>query len=441
MTSVLDVYMYGIRAGELRRSSRTTITFTYDEPYRSADWATPLSLSMPLSQRQHRGAVVVAFLWGLLPDNLEVVARWARRFGVPRRDPMGLLAHVGQEVAGAVQLATPGGGTPEGGTSDGATPDGGIHGGAVETVDESWIAGRLRELRTDSTAWMPATDRGLFSLAGTQPKMALRFDGHDWSLSSGSDPTTHIIKPAVPGLIDHDINEHLCLAAAAGAGVRSAPSRVMRFEDERAIVVRRYDRLVDEAGTVTRVHQEDLCQALGVPPESKYQSDGGPGPESIVALLRRVDPIGRMELVPRFLDGLAVNWVLVGSDAHAKNYSLLLSGPQVRMAPLYDVASALPYPDLDLRRVRSAMKLGGTYDLDYITGSNWRRLAESTSQDPDALLERIADLCRRLPTAMASAVADDAVQELGSDLPERLCDRLTTRAAQCLNRLDDAGRA
>jgi serine/threonine-protein kinase HipA len=425
VTSVLDVLMSGVAAGELRRSSRATITFTYDESYRSADWATPLSLSMPLSQHQYRGPVVAAFLWGLLPENLDVVARWARQFDVRRGDLMGLLAHVGHEVAGAVQFLPPAAVRP--------TVDVG-----GEWVDEAWIAGRLRELRIDSAAWTPATEQGLFSLAGAQPKMALRFDGSRWSMPSGSEPTTHILKPAVAGLADHDINEHLCLAAAAGVGVPSSPSRVIRFEDQRAIVVRRYDRILDTAGTVTRVHQEDLCQALGVHPERKYQSEGGPGPESIVALLRRVDPIGQMQLVPRFLDGLVVNWLLLGSDAHAKNYSLLLSGPQVRMAPLYDVASALPYPELDPRRVRSAMKIDGTYDLDYITGSNWRKLAESSSRDPDGLVARIAELCERLPAAMVKAASDDGIRQLGGAMAERLCEGLTKRASQCLGRLGDS---
>ena len=131
-----------------------------------------------------------------------------------------------------------------------------------------------------------------------------------------------------------------------------------------------------------------------------------------------------------------VNWLLLGSDAHAKNYSLLLSGPQVRMAPLYDVASAFPYPELDLRRVRSAMKIGGTYDLDYVAGSSWQKLAESSSWAPDILLARIADLCQRLPVAMSTAADDDGIRQLAGDLAQRLCASVSERASLCLDRLD-----
>src|SRR5205814_1903999 len=114
---------------------------------------------------------------------------------------------------------------------------------------------------------------------------------------------------------------------------------------ERVIVVERYDRQRTTDGAVARIHQEDLCQALGVMPTAKYQNEGGPTPEDIVALLRHnVSPAAAAaESVDRFAGMLAFNWIIGGTDAHAKNYSVLLHGPQVRLAPAYDVASALVY--------------------------------------------------------------------------------------------------
>jgi serine/threonine-protein kinase HipA len=120
----------------------------------------------------------------------------------------------------------------------------------------------------------------------------------------------------------------------------------------------------DGADGPLRVHQEDLCQALSVDPSLKYESDGGPGPVRIIEFLREVmDARRARETVWRFVDALAWNWLIAGTDAHAKNYSLLLAGGQIRLAPLYDVASALPYPGVHERRLRPAMRVGRDYQV------------------------------------------------------------------------------
>src|SRR5690606_30993319 len=103
----------------------------------------------------------------------------------------------------------------------------------------------------------------------------------------------------------------------------SARSEVARFEDEVAIVIERYDRvpLPDQPSGATpqlvRVHQEDMCQALSVLPTRKYQNEGGPGPEAIVSLLREHSSAAR-EDVRTFVDALTFNWLIAGTDAHAK---------------------------------------------------------------------------------------------------------------------------
>lgn len=114
----------------------------------------------------------------------------------------------------------------------------------------------------------------------------------------------------------------------------------MRFKDEIAIVIERYDR--QHAGNeIIRVHQEDVCQALGLTPTKKYQNEGGPSPANIVELLRAYST-DRVADVDTFVAVIGFNWLIAGTDAHAKNFSLLLSAPHVRLAPLYDVASILP---------------------------------------------------------------------------------------------------
>src|SRR5262249_55447516 len=140
--------------------------------------------------------------------------------------------------------------------------------------------------------------------------------------------------------------------------------------------------------------------------------------------------------VNRFVDALAYNWIIGGTDAHAKNHSVLLSGFQVRLARLYDVASALPYDDIYVPRLRMAMKIGGEYGLDAVHGRHWRRFAQANRLAPDETGARIDALATRPPDAYTASAEDKAVQALKSQLPARLTDRIAAHAAQCRKKLE-----
>jgi serine/threonine-protein kinase HipA len=370
--------------------------------------------------------VVGAFLWGLLPDNEQVLDRWGRTYQVSPRNPFALLRHVGEDCAGAAQFVVPQ-----------RLPALQAGKGDVRWLTESEVAERLRVLRRDPAAWH-VHNTGQFSLAGAQAKTALYRDPAtgQWGEPSGAVATTHIVKPAVAGLDDHDLIEHLCLAAAKHVGLPAASSSIASFGAERAVVVERYDRRSTASGAV-RIHQEDLCQALGVPPTTKYQNEGGPTPEQIVELLRTATTSAAVatDSVNRFVDALAFNWLIGGTDAHAKNYSLLLAGAQVRLAPLYDLASALVYDDLYLPRLRMAMKIGGEYGVTAVCGRHWRRFADAVGLDPDGVVDRIAKLAARTPDAFAMAVEAPDVRELESPLAGRMADRIASAVADCHRRL------
>lgn len=380
---------------------------------------------MPVEMSTHKHGVTSAFMWGLLPDNEKVIARWASDYHVSPRNAFALLAHVGEECAGAVQFVQP------------ERVDEAAAGGHVEWLEPHEVAARIRLLRVDPTAWHAELHHGQFSLAGAQAKIALLRDGMRWGRPSGRIPTTHILKPAIEGFDDHDLNEHLCLRAARLLGLRAAPTEVVEFDDERAIVVERYDRVRGKE-CVFRVHQEDLCQAFGIPPTKEYQNEGGPTPASIVRLLREVDPEGAASSERAFLDALIFNWLIAGTDAHAKNYSLLLSGRQVRLAPLYDVASALPYPHLDRRRLRLAMTVGGEYRLDWIVGRHWQKLAEELRLEAEMLLRRASELAEGIGGAFATAAHEPAVRALDSSLPDELTRAVSARASECTRSLRSA---
>ena len=274
------------------------------------------------------------------------------------------------------------------------------------------MAQRLRDLRQDSTSWLGRSFTGQFSLAGGQAKTALLLRDERWGVPSGSAATTHIPKPAVAGLDDHDLNEHLCLDAARRAGLVAVRTKVTRFADESAVVVDRYDRR--EAGDeIIRVHQEDLCQALSKPPSLNYQNEGGPGPADVARLLRSaMPPRIADDAVWRFADALIWNKLIAGTDAHAKNYSLLLACNQVRLAPMYDVASALPY-DMHERRLRFAMKIGGDY-LVFASRNNWPGAARELSVDPDTtLVGRVRELAALVADVFADVAEAPEIEALG----------------------------
>jgi serine/threonine-protein kinase HipA len=423
---LLVLLIDGRRAGIIIEGPSGSLTLTYNDEWRESGDATPLSLSMPLTVSSHHDDVVRPFLWGLLPDNEQVLERWGREHQVSARNPFALLRHVGEDCAGTCQFAS----------LQRVDPLLAANGG-VDWIDETEIAERLRTLRHDPTAWHMARN-GQFSLAGVQAKTALHYDERTgrWGDPNGSTPTTHIIKPAITGFDDHDLNEFLCLGAARRLGLPAASARVMPFGDERAIVVERYDRVRAQAG-VRRVHQEDMCQALGVMPTAKYQNEGGPSPERIIGLIRQqISPVTvAEESVGRFVDALAFNWIIGGTDAHAKNYSLLLARQQVRLAPMYDVASALPYDDMYLPKLRMAMKIGGEYLLEGISGRHWRRFAQANNLSPESTIERVDDLAARVPDSFAAAARDVDVETAGGQLPGRLVERITARARRCRDAL------
>jgi serine/threonine-protein kinase HipA len=283
------------------------------------------------------------------------------------------------------------------------------------------------------------SDSGQFSLAGAQPKTALLFDGKRWGVPSGQIPTTHILKPGVAGLEGHAINEHFCLALARELGLPVASSRILHFEDQIAIAVERYDRLRRGDGVV-RVHQEDICQALAVHPAHKYENEGGPGARAITALLRE-NSREPNEDINTFVDALAFGWIVAATDGHAKNYSLLIGAEgKVRLAPLYDVASALPDRGLSMQKLTLAMKIGGKYRVGDIGPYQFRKLAADLELDEEEVLVRTHDMAARLPDQATLLLREMGTEGLSSQVLRRLSDALCARAKRCATELGRLGR-
>jgi serine/threonine-protein kinase HipA len=426
MISELVALLDGKEAGRVHRDGRGRLTFVYEDAWRTAAGAYPLSLSMPLGAKQHGSTVIEAFLWGLLPDNEHVLSRWAAKFQVSARNAFALIANVGEDCAGAVQFVTP-------------ERLSAVHSGKadkVEWLSESDIAKRLETLRVDHAAWRLPRDTGQFSLAGAQPKTALLLQNGRWGIPSGRLPTTHILKPPTGHFDGHAENEHICLMLARSLGLPTAQSKVMRFKGETAIVIERYDRQ-PKGNDIIRVHQEDICQALGIMPTKKYQNEGGPSAYDIVELLRTCSTDRQGDL-DTFIAAMGFNWLIAGTDAHAKNFSLLLGGRSVRLAPLYDIASILPYDDIDLQKVKLAMKIGGEYKLTNIGVQQWRKFAREMRIEPGELVELLMAMAKQIPDQVNAARARAREEGLQEAIIEGLTTQLVKRARACQRALESA---
>lgn len=399
MTDRLTVWFDGTFIGTLDQAVDGLLRFRYDENYRSTPGATPLSVSMPLLARDHADASVRPWIDNLLPDNDDVRVRWAREFDERRVTAFNLLKHMGADCAGAVQFLR-----------DGETFDGV---GDVVPLGDDEIAAHLRGLRQDDSAWDFEETGGRWSLGGQQGKFAL-VRGHDgrWGLPTGRTPSTHIFKVGVARLDDSDAAEYVTMQAARKLGLLSAEVELREFGDELAVVVERFDRTGWEAARLSstaprRIHQEDMCQALGLPRTLKYQADGGPSAGEVAALLGRVVAPRRLERArERFAEATVFNWLTAGTDAHAKNYALIHVGGTTALAPLYDLMSAaLVMGEQEVfYRGRLAMKLGGEYGIRRIGWRQVEKAAVDLAVDADWLVHRAREMWSGIPAAFGEAI-------------------------------------
>jgi serine/threonine-protein kinase HipA len=404
--SVLHIYLEGEHMGELHQLETGQHAFEYTDTWVKDHSDLPLSLSMPVNTERYEGLAVTNFLNGLLPDNDDIRKRWGQRFGVSPNNPFALLSHIGQDCPGAIEIIS-----ERSSNEDNLTP-----------LSEEDIGERLKELRGDASATRRKEDRGQFSLAGAQAKTAFHLEGEQWSLPAGSIPTTHILKPPVPGFEAQEANECFCLWLAANLGLKTTECFLQTFNSERAIVVKRFDRIQNHNGYIKRIHMEDLCQAFGVSPELKYQTDGGPSPEKILNLLEQCS-YPEIDKV-RFMGALFFNWLVLGTDAHAKNYSLMLLGKEgVALAPLYDISSYLPYAD-DPNYVSLAMKVMKKKKAGEIGRRHWEQLLGRVNMDVKQTMALLDDMLARFPETVLQTKKQALEAEMPKKFIEKLCDRM-----------------
>ncbi len=412
----LDVYINSRLAGQLQRLPSGAIDFQYDEGWLGWEHALPISISLPLREDRYSGDPVIAVFDNLLPDNVQIRRRIAERVKADDYGTYSLLAKVGRDCVGAMQLLPKG--QPPG-------PVGAVEGREV-SADE--MAGKIRELAL-APLGVTGDDEFRISIAGAQDKTAFLYWKGKWHTPHGTTATTHIVKPQIGRLADGiDLtqsveNEYLCLRLAAALGLPTARTEITDFGGERVLVVERFDRRWTRDGRLLRLPQEDCCQALSVPPTLKYESDGGPGIRDVLTLLKASDEPAVDQ--GTFLKAQIVFWLMGATDGHAKNFSISLrSGGGFSLTPLYDVMSSQPAMNagqLRKNQFRLANAVGNNrhYVIDGIIPRHFIQSAENSGV-PATVIEQI---CADLATS-ADAAIDQCLAALPDDFPAELAESI-----------------
>ncbi|MEV4419286.1 type II toxin-antitoxin system HipA family toxin [Patulibacter sp. NPDC049589] len=417
------VRCFGRVAGTVRPDGGR-IRFDYD-----AEWIAgnqpPLSHSLPLDG-DFGVEQSTAFFGGLLPEGAPR-SLLARRLGTSPANDYALLTALGGDTAGAISV------------DPGGAPATGEAGDDVEWLTDDGVAVLIDGLPTRP---MHADQDGEWrlSLAGAQDKLpvVVAQDG-TIGLTRGRTPSTHILKTPIARLDDTVANEAFCLRlggaldASRRSGFRTVHARPIDVLGREALLVRRYDRALRD-GTMIRLHQEDLCQALGIPTAQKYESDGGPGVTACVDVLRAA---GDGPSVPFFVDHLTLSFLVGNHDAHGKNFSLLYREGVRRaaLAPAYDVLSTVAYHRThDLTR-KMAMQIGGEYRPEYLAYRHLQRMCVDAGLGFGPTRSRIAALAQRAPR-IADRVREEITDE-GRHRPvlDRICEVVRERSRLLLEQV------
>lgn len=432
----LVIWLNGTPVGTWQTSGADH-SLTYFSEWLMDEQARPLSLSLPLRPPSEpykgtiEGSIVGNYFDNLLPDSDQIRKRLATRFKTHDTSPHHLLAAIGRDCVGAVQLL-----------QEDETPHDlfTIQG---EPLDQAGVADILKKTVSTTQIGSNADEDDLrISIAGAQEKTALLWHANAWYKPLGSTPTTHILKLPL-GLVGNakaDFhtsveNEWLCSKILAAFGLPVARTDIGIFEDQKALIVERFDRrLAGDGSWIVRLPQEDFCQVEGISPLKKYQNEGGPGITQIMNTLRGSTEADADRF--NFFKTQIIFWLLAAIDGHAKNYSVfLLPGAQFKLTPAYDVLSAHPVlgsgpNQFSQYKVKLAMAVKGThyhYKLMEVQKKHWVNHAAIVGLGDYMALSIIDEI-----GSSTEKVIDQVSKQIPDEFPHKLADAIFAgMRAQC----------
>ena len=414
MSRVLDIWWDGRLVGRLMQPRPAALEFAYADDWLRDERAPVLSASLPKRAERYSRRECRPFFAGLLPEEVQR-DRVARALGVSPLNDFVLLDRLGGDVAGALQLLPPG--------EPPAEPDS-DH--SPQPLDDAALIDVL-----DKLPWRPllAGDEGLrLSLAGAQSKLPVVMVDDAIALPASGQPTTHILKPAIPDFPHTTENEAFAMRLARAVGLDVASAEPRRAGDRTFLLIERYDRSVGPDGRVRRVHQEDFCQALAIPPAAKYAGEGGPGLRDSFDLLRRVARRPAVDVLG-LLDAVIFNLIAGNADAHGKNFSLLYDAAGPRLAPLYDLVMTVAYPELS---PTLAMPIGGCAELTAMDVGRWAAFAEEATLGLPLIRRRVAEIGESVIRRAHDVTEELTMPGLDTEALRRFRRTVTVRAEQCM---------
>lgn len=420
----LNIWLNGSPVGYWDASAGEN-TLTYFDEWIDDEQGRPLSLSLPFQpgNAPYRGQVVQNYFDNLLPDSDVIRRRIAQHFRTAGTEPYQLLAAVGRDCVGAIQLLP----------ADESPTD--LFSISSEPLDDHGVATLLRHILSDRPLGQgDEADDLRLSIAGAQEKSALLWHEGQWQRPLGSTPTTHILKLplGLVGAMQADMrtsveNEWLCSRIMQAFGLPVARCEIMHFEDMKVLAVERFDRrLTADSSWIVRLPQEDFCQATGTSPLHKYQADGGPGISKIMEILLGSEQAEQDRL--NFFKTQLVFWLLAATDGHAKNFSIFhLPGGRYQATPLYDVLSAHPIigpgaNNVAPQKAKLAMAVRGSqnyYHLQQIQRRHWLNHAKLVGLGAAAAEAAIADVL-----SAVDGVVDSIATEIPTGFPADLVESI-----------------
>ncbi|MBL6082288.1 HipA domain-containing protein [Belnapia sp. T18] len=433
MAEQLKIGGRGGLLGILERASSDpcSLRFWYDPVYSAWKHAMPLSITMPVPfdiegsrrvLRIYEGPQVYSWFLNLLPED-EQLPKFANALNQATTDVFGILAKAGGDLGGAVRVAH-------------ASPstDDQPH---YELLSPAELAAALR--RVPSRPLLAGENGVQMSAAGHQPKTGVRLypDGRIAQPKFGA-ASTHILKPegenTIPGCVE---NELFCLRLAKAVGLNAVDAMAGVAEEIQYLCVKRYDRENATEEIVARLHQEDLCQATGLPPSKKYQSgvSHDNGTASLAKCFQALQSgVPHPEVRSRdLLNAVIFNVLIDNTDAHAKNYSLVFHDPpRIELAPLYDLMHTTVYGGIE---EKMAMFVGEQKIGRHIRHRHWERFARTVGCDPETTVLRVEELARKTLAKLPIVTETVCAEVRNSDFVREVSTRVLSRCKLTISNL------
>jgi serine/threonine-protein kinase HipA len=412
VTASVPIWFDDLAVGQVDVAADGSLSVRYAERWLQTTGAFPLSVSMPLRAEPYLSDVISPWLANLLPEE-EQLQVLTRSLGLDQADVLAVLSEIGGDTAGALSF--------------GASTDRALWAyrpltSFYDTADQRLALDRHFE-DLGRRPFLVGEEGVRQSLAGGQKKSALAVLGPDGApvlrlpqegdvlaIPLNGAPSTLIVKPDNPNLPGITENEVWCLRMAQAIGIKAAQATILQSSKRTAIGVLRYDRRIGRSGQLLRLHQEDFAQANGLPPGRKYERGTLPGLDlkTLLETGRHITASDALAL----LDQVIFNILVANTDAHAKNYSLILPvGAPPRLAPLYDVSTVLSWPHVVKTYAQSID--GKKRNPDMVAGRHWEAIAREIGYRPTDVKNRVQQIVDAM-VANRAKVTDDVTALLGA---------------------------